>query len=86
MKTAAVASISVGGGHNQATDDAMTKMILYGVTTVVAAGNSSHDACLDSPASTPLAITVAASDIANNRATFSNFGLIASANRPSLAK
>jgi subtilisin family serine protease len=70
----AVANASLGGGFSQPVNDAMTKSILYGVTWVVASGNSNADACGFSPASTPLALTVNASDINDNRAAFSNFG------------
>jgi subtilisin family serine protease len=44
------------------------------VTYVVAAGNSSADACNVSPARLGTAITVGASDQADVRASFSNFG------------
>lgn len=70
----AVANASLGGGFIQAANDAVTKSILYGVTWVLSAGNSGADACGASPASTPLAMTVMASDIGDNRASFSNFG------------
>src|SRR5207302_646813 len=45
-----------------------------GVTYVVAAGNSSADACAQSPARAPAAITVGASDASDTRASFSNYG------------
>ena len=70
----AVANASLGGGFDAATNAAMTKSVLYGVTWVVASGNSAADACGFSPASVPLAISVNASDIGDNRAAFSNFG------------
>ena len=41
---------------------------------VVAAGNENMDACWTSPASTSVALTVAASDINDQRAWFSNQG------------
>ncbi|XP_011674328.1 uncharacterized protein LOC586495 [Strongylocentrotus purpuratus] len=70
----AVASMSLGGGANQATDDAIQRMIDAGITVVVAAGNSNTDACNTSPARSEPAITVAASDITDTRASFSNYG------------
>ncbi|WP_411026846.1 S8 family peptidase, partial [Salmonella sp. s55044] len=70
----AVASMSLGGGANQASDDAVTRMHNAGVTVAVAAGNSDEDASNASPARAPLAITVAASDNTDTRASFSNFG------------
>jgi len=44
------------------------------VIMVVAAGNSNDDACSASPASTPGAITVGATDQNDQRADFSNYG------------
>ena len=41
---------------------------------VVSAGNSATDACEVSPARTPAAITVGATDINDNEAYFSNYG------------
>ena len=70
----AVANASFRGLFFLPLNDAMTKSILYGVTWVVASGDSNTDACGRSPASTALALTVNANDIADNRAPFSNFG------------
>lgn len=74
LNAKAVASMSLGGGASQALDDAVKKVIADGVSVVVAAGNSSANACNYSPARVPNAITVAASDSANNFASYSNFG------------
>lgn len=46
----AVASMSLGGGGNQMTDDAATGMKNAGITVIAAAGNSARDACNTSPA------------------------------------
>lgn len=73
-KKPAVANLSLGGGFSQANNDAVTALVNAGVTTAVAAGNDNADACNYSPASTPAAITVAASDKNNARATYSNYG------------
>lgn len=71
----AVANMSLGGGANPTLDQAVANSIKNaGVTYVIAAGNSNLDACNFSPARTPAAITVAASDINDARASFSNFG------------
>lgn len=70
----AVANLSLGGGVNSTVDTAISRLISDGVATVVAAGNSNTDACTSSPARVPAAITVAASDIADARASFSNYG------------
>ena len=70
----AVANLSLGGGFSQANNDAVTALVAAGVTTAVAAGNDNANACNYSPASTPNAITVAASDKNNARASYSNYG------------
>lgn len=70
----AVANASLGGGFVQAANDAVTKSVSWGVTWVIAAGNNNDNACNYSPSSTPAAITVAASDINNAKAYFSNWG------------
>lgn len=69
-----VANMSLGGGVSAALDTAVNNLINSGVTVVVAAGNSQADACNSSPARVPNAITVAASDINDSFATFSNRG------------
>jgi aqualysin 1 len=69
-----VANLSLGGGFSQANNDAVTALVAAGVTVAVAAGNDNADACDYSPASTPAAITVAASDKTNARASYSNYG------------
>lgn len=70
----AVANMSLGGPASAAEDTAVRNVIAAGVTVVVAAGNDNRDACLQSPAREPQAITVAASTSADARAGFSNFG------------
>ncbi|RKH38235.1 S8 family serine peptidase [Corallococcus sicarius] len=69
-----VANMSLGGGLSNALNTAVANAVNAGVTFVVAAGNESTDACTRSPASTPAAITVAATDDADRRASFSNYG------------
>lgn len=69
-----VANLSLGGGVNQATDDAVRNLISSGVTAVIAAGNGGTDANNTSPARVREAITVGATDINDNRASFSNYG------------
>jgi len=73
-QTKSVANMSLGGGTSSALDTAVNNLIKSGVTVVVAAGNSRADACKSSPARVPAAITVAASDINDAFASFSNRG------------
>jgi len=54
----AVANMSLGGSASAAIDIAVANGVAAGVTFVVAAGNSSTDACFFSPAEAPEAITV----------------------------
>jgi subtilisin family serine protease len=75
----AVANMSLGGGFNQATNDAVTASINSGVSYQLSAGNGNFlgrpiDACGRSPASTPTATTVGATDINDHEASFSNYG------------
>jgi subtilisin family serine protease len=71
-----VANMSLGGGADEALDTAVQNSIASGVTYAVAAGNESSDASGSSPARVAEAITVAASDINDAQAEFSNFGEI----------
>lgn len=70
----AVANMSLDGSASQAINDAVQRGIDAGVSFVVAAGNNYSDACADSPASAPNALTVAASTNTDSQAGFSNFG------------
>lgn len=73
-QTPAVANMSLGGFSSTALDQAVQAAINAGITMVVAAGNSNADACGESPARVAGAITVGASTIADQRASFSNRG------------
>jgi len=80
-KKPSVANMSLGGGLFQALNNAVDAAVRQGVTFAIAAGNNNGDACLTSPASTPSAITVGSTDVANNggfqqdiRSSFSNWG------------
>jgi len=70
----AVANMSLGGGHSAALDQAVRNSIADGVVYSVAAGNDNADACGGSPADVAEAITVGATDSADVRASFSDFG------------
>jgi subtilisin family serine protease len=70
----AVANMSLGGDRDPLLERAVTRSIASGVTYVVAAGNEHRNACLSSPARVPTAITVAATNASDTRASFSNWG------------
>jgi len=70
----AVANMSLGGSKSSTLDAAVKRSIAAGVTYAVAAGNDTKDACLQSPAGTPDAITVAATGSTDARALYSNYG------------
>lgn len=70
----AVANLSLGGGYDAATNDAITRAVADGITVVVAAGNESTDACTKSPASAPAAVTVGATTNTDGKSYFSNTG------------
>ncbi|VUC26866.1 unnamed protein product [Clonostachys rosea] len=69
-----VANMSLGGGFSQTSNDATDAMVNAGVFVAVAAGNDNADAAGTSPASAPLACTVAASDSSDAKASFSSYG------------
>ncbi|KAB8232312.1 subtilisin-like protein [Aspergillus alliaceus] len=70
----AAINMSLGGGYSQAFNDAVESAFEQGVLSVVAAGNENSDASDTSPASSPNALTVAAINKSNTRASFSNYG------------
>lgn len=70
----AVANLSLGGDVSASIDEAVEAAVAAGVVVVVSAGNSDIDACLQSPARVPSALTVGASTIGDARAAFSNVG------------
>ena len=70
----AVVNMSLGGGASSALDTAVNNLISRGMTVVVAAGNSTADACLSSPSRVTNAITVAASALGDSFASYSNYG------------
>jgi subtilisin family serine protease len=70
----AVANLSIGGGLSSSLNSAVDRAVADGISMVVAAGNSNDNACSYSPSSAPNAITVAASNLMDSRASFSNWG------------
>jgi len=76
-----VVSMSIGGVCSSRADCskdvvvvAVEKLTAAGISVVVAAGNSDCDACLQTPAFAPSAITVGASDMQDAGAVFSDYG------------
>lgn len=72
--TPGLVSMSIGGGGQALFNAGVKKVFDAGLLPVVAAGNSNADACKYSPSGTPEALTVGASDVNDNRASYSNFG------------
>nr|XP_006825322.1 PREDICTED: cuticle-degrading serine protease-like [Saccoglossus kowalevskii] len=69
-----VASLSLGGGPNVATDAAIERLMAAGYTVSIAAGNANEDACNGSPGIVEAALTVGATESNDQRASYSNYG------------
>jgi len=70
----AVANMSIGGPVSASLNAAVSRSVAAGVTYAVAAGNDNTNACGQSPAADPDAITVGATTNSDTRASFSNYG------------
>ena len=70
----AVVNMSLGGPAFSSLDAAAQRLVASGYTVVAAAGNSNIDACTQSPGRATGLVTVAASDNADAKASFSNTG------------
>ncbi|KAG0091054.1 hypothetical protein BGZ92_001620, partial [Podila epicladia] len=71
----AVVNMSLGGGASRALNDATSRLYKANIPVIVAAGNDANvNACSGSPSGAPNVLTVGASDIRDNIATFSSFG------------
>jgi subtilisin family serine protease len=69
-----VQSISIGGDLYTPVNNLANAIVQGGMTVVVAAGNENVNAKTKSPASASNVLTIAASDINDARASFSNYG------------
>jgi len=70
----AVVNMSLGGSFDMAVNTAVQNSIAAGFVYVLSAGNDDADACGQSPASTPAAITVGSTTQSDTRSPFSNWG------------
>jgi subtilisin family serine protease len=70
----AVVNMSLGGAASSSLDTAVNNLVSRGFSVVVAAGNSSADACNYSPARVSAAVTVGSSDSSDRVSSFSNTG------------
>jgi len=78
----AVVNLSLSGGYSSTVNAAVNNLANAGVFVVVAAGNKNSDSCNYSPPSAANVFAVAASDVNDNRASFSNYGACVSAYAP----
>jgi subtilisin family serine protease len=69
-----IGNMSLGGGKSNSLDVALCRSINTGVSWAVAAGNSDSNACNSSPARVRQALTVAASDSGDKKASWSSHG------------
>lgn len=74
--TKSVANLSLGGILSPTTNAAVREAVNQGLFLAVAAGNSGAPTITASPASEPKVCTVGAIDSDDQRASFSNFGLL----------
>jgi subtilisin family serine protease len=70
----AVANLSINSGNSVAMDAAVNNSIASGVTYTASAGNQDINACTNSPARVPAAITVAGSNSSDGRYSASSWG------------
>ena len=69
-----IINISIGGGIDNAFDDAVAACVHSGIVVVTASGNDNADACFYSPAREPLAITAGGVNVNDKSAWFTNYG------------
>ena len=80
-----VISMSLGGPFSTTMNRCTEDLVQDGIPVVVAAGNSNADACTESPASSPLAVTVGATASNDALASFSNKGACVDINAPGVS-
>lgn len=68
--------MSLGGAYSQISNDAVAEAVAASIFVAVAPGNNNQNTANYSPASEPTACTVGATDINDNRSSFSNFGSV----------
>jgi subtilisin family serine protease len=73
-KHPAVANMSLGTSWSSQINAAIAAAVQSGITVVTSAGNNATDACNQSPAAEPSAITVAASNTTDAQSYYSNWG------------
>ncbi|KAG0301444.1 hypothetical protein BGZ98_008354 [Dissophora globulifera] len=73
-KARSIINLSLGAEHNEPTNAAIQEAMKLGIHFSIAAGNDGKDACKYSPASTPGAMTVGATDKDDTIASYSNWG------------
>ena len=69
-----IVSMSIGSGKSTLVNSRVDLLKAANCTVIVAAGNANNDACNYSPGSATGSFGVGATDIANTRAWFSNYG------------
>ncbi len=80
-----IANMSLGTGYSPAFNAVVENAIAAGITFVVAAGNSTANACDESPASASGAISVGATDVNDAFAYFSNYGRCVTLSAPGVS-
>ncbi|KAL1924018.1 uncharacterized protein VTP21DRAFT_7053 [Calcarisporiella thermophila] len=73
-KYSSVANMSIQGGKSPALNDAVNNAVREGLAMIVCSGNYNNNACNYSPASAVNGTCVAATDINDKKASFSNYG------------
>lgn len=74
LQKQAVVNMSLGGESSLTLDWAVNGLINLDVVVTVSAGNSATDACTQSPARVPAAITVGYTDSKDKKSIYSNYG------------